>query len=26
VQGVQQIQRAVALVHEVKGVTDVERG
>ncbi len=26
VQGVQQIQRAVQLVHEVKGVTDVERG
>jgi predicted amino acid-binding ACT domain protein len=25
VQGVQQIQRAVQLVHEVKGVTDVER-
>ena len=25
VQGVQQIQRAVQLIHEVKGVTDVER-
>ncbi|HMY48506.1 MAG TPA: ACT domain-containing protein, partial [Rhodocyclaceae bacterium] len=26
VQGVQQIQRAISLIHEIKDVTDVERG